>query len=189
MQSFSQRRQRLPLSIAAVLCFSASAMLAQSSLDPFAKPPSTAPNAISQPTLSPGLIQLMELEGRFQTDVATGGGKAFASWFAEDGVTLGNGQPPVLGRAAIAAAANWTPAQYQLTWVPQGGQISAQGDMGFTWGHYQGVAKDKAGNPVLTSGRYMTIWKKTPDGTWKVALDSSANEPPNAADCCSLPKP
>lgn len=189
MQPLTRQSNRFAFAaLAAALCFSGGC-LAQSSLDPLAKPAAPGPNALTQPTLSPGLIQLMELEGRFQTDVAAGGGKAFASWFAEDGVTLSNGQPAVLGRAAIAAAANWTPAEYQLTWVPQGGQISPQGDMGFTWGHYQGSARDKAGNPVLTSGRYMTIWRKMPDGNWKVALDSSSNEPPEAADCCTLPKP
>ncbi len=160
-----------------------------SSLDPFAKPSAERPNPIAQPTLSPGIILLMELEGRFAKDVAAGGGKAFASWFADDGMTLSNGQPPVVGHAAIAAAATWSPKDYQLTWTPMGGQMSAKEDMGFTWGHYEGRSRDKAGNPVVITGRYMTIWKKMPDGSWKVAMDSSANEPPVAGDCCALPKP
>ena len=154
-------------------------------LDPFARPAAAGPNPLSQPTISPGLIMLMELEGRFASDVAKGGGKAFASWFADDGVTLGNGRPAVRGKAAIAAAANWDPKDYQLTWVPEGGQISPQEDMGFTWGHYESHARDKAGNAVVQTGRYMTVWKKLPDGTWKVALDSSAEEPPDAAECCT----
>jgi ketosteroid isomerase-like protein len=33
----------------------------------------------------------------------------------------------------------------------------------------------------------MTIWKKLPDGSWKVVLDSSDEEPPAAGDCCKLP--
>ena len=43
------------------------------------------------------------------------------------------------------------------------------------------------GNPVVTKGRYMTIWRKQPDGQWKVILDSSSEEPPNAGDCCKVP--
>jgi ketosteroid isomerase-like protein len=65
--------------------------------------------------------------------------------------------------------------------------MSPAGDMGYTWGHYEGHAKDKSGNAVTTSGRYMTIWRKQPDGQWKVALDSSSEEPPNAGDCCKVP--
>src|ERR1700712_3563083 len=41
--------------------------------------PSSSP--LSQPTLAPGVLQLMELEGRFAQAVAAGGGKAFGTWF------------------------------------------------------------------------------------------------------------
>jgi ketosteroid isomerase-like protein len=144
---------------------------------------------LSQPTLTPGVLMLMELEGRFAQAVAAGGGKAFASWFADDAVTLNNGRPAVLGRASIAAQATWDPKVYQLTWNPQGAQMGPSNDMGFTWGHYEGRSTDKNGQPVITSGRYFTVWKKLPDGAWKVAMDASANEPPAAAECCTLPKP
>lgn len=144
---------------------------------------------LSQPTLSPGIITLFELEGKFAQAVAAGGGKAFGMWFAEDAVTLNNGRPAVLGRAAIAAQAQWDPKEYQLTWTPQGAQMGPSNDMGFTWGHYEGRSKDKTGQPLVITGRYFTVWKKTADGTWKVALDASSNEPPAAAECCTLPKP
>ncbi len=62
-------------------------------------------------------------------------------------------------------------------------------DMGFTWGHYEGHSRDAHNQPVVVAGRYITVWKKLPDGRWKVALDASADEPPNAGDCCALPKP
>ena len=42
---------------------------------------------------------------------------------------------------------------------------------------------------VVISGRYFTVWKKLSDGTWKVALDASADEPPATGECCVLPKP
>jgi len=144
---------------------------------------------LTQPTLTPGVLLLMELEGRFQQAVIAGGGKAFSSWFADDAVTLSNGKPAVLGHSAIAAQAQWDPKSYQLTWVPQGAQMGPSNDMGFTWGHYEGHSKDKNGEPVVTSGRYFTIWKKMPDGNWKVALDASSDEPPGAGECCVLPKP
>ena len=142
-----------------------------------------------QPTLTPGVLLLMELEGRFAKAVEAGGGKAFASWFADDAVTLNNGKPAVLGLAAITADAKWDPKTYQLSWVPQGAQMGPSNDMGFTWGHYEGHFKDKNGEPVVTSGRYLTVWKKLPNGSWKVAMDASADEPPASGECCVLPKP
>jgi ketosteroid isomerase-like protein len=131
----------------------------------------------------------MNLERRFAADVATGGGRAFASWFAGDAVSLSNGKPAILGRGAIAAAADWDPKTYQLTWTPTGAQMGPSNDMGFTWGHYEGRSRDAHGEPILVTGRYMTVWRKLPDGTWKVALDASATEPPATGDCCALPKP
>ena len=162
---------------------------AQTSLDGLSQRPPAVISPLTQPTLSPGVILLMELEGKFAQAVSVGGGKAFAEWFAEDAVTLNNGQPATMGRAAIAAQAKWDPKEYQLTWTPQGAQMGPSNDMGFTWGHYEGRTKDKNGQPVVITGRYVTVWKKMSDGSWKVALDASANEPPQSAECCVLPKP
>ena len=187
------RLTALPVSIASLLVCSAAftqqLQAQQVQLDPLAKPAPTAnmSSALSDPTLSPGTAFLFQLEAQFAKDTAKGGGKAFASWFADDAVTLGNKEAPVQGRSAIASQTTWSPDQYQLIWTPQGGQMSPSNDMGYTWGHYEGHAKDKNGNAITTSGRYLTIWKKQPDGQWKVILDSSSEEPPNAGDCCKLP--
>jgi ketosteroid isomerase-like protein len=130
-----------------------------STLDPFAAPSSNG-SLLTQPTLN-----------------------------ADDAVSLSNGRPAVLGRGAIAAGANWDPKAYQLIWTPAGAQMGPSNDMGFTWGHYEGRSKDVHGEPVTVSGRYITVWKKLADGTWRVAMDASATEPPATGDCCVLPKP
>src|SRR5271167_4297404 len=57
--------------------------------------------------LKPGKVLLYDLEARFAKDVAQRGGAAFSDWFAEDGVALGNGAAPLIGRVAIAKSANW----------------------------------------------------------------------------------
>jgi ketosteroid isomerase-like protein len=158
-------------------------------VDPLSQSSGVISSPLTQPTLTPGALLLMELEGRFEKAVEAGGGKAFAEWFAEDAVTLNNGKPAVLGHRAITEQAQWDPKTYQLTWQPQGAQMGPSGDMGFTWGHYEGHSKDKNGQPVVISGRYFTVWKKVPDGSWKVALDASADEPPASGECCVLPKP
>lgn len=177
----------LRAAVVSFLCLVVSAgCLSAQMLDPLASKPSTdqSGNPLTDPALSPGVQFLFQLEAKFAADTAKGGGPAFASWFAPDAVTLANGKAPVVGHDAIAAVATWSPQDYQLTWNPEGARISPSGDMGFTWGHYQGVAKDREGNTTTTTGRYMTVWKKQPDGSWKVALDAS-NEGP-AEDCCKL---
>lgn len=147
------------------------------------------PNPLVDTTVKPGKMLLFQLEARFAKDVAARGGAAFADWFADDGVTLGNGVAPVVGKFAITKSTTWSPKEYQLKWTPTDAMMGPSGDMGYTWGHFEGHSKDAAGNPVATSGRYITIWRKQPDGSWKVVLDAGANEPPAAGDCCKLPGP
>jgi ketosteroid isomerase-like protein len=147
--------------------------------------PANATSLLTDPTDSPGLHFLLDLEKKFAQATAEGGGAAFAAWFADDAVSLANGKPPVQGHDAIAARATWSAKDYQLTWTPDGGEMGPTGDMGYTWGHYSGRSKDSAGGPIVTTGRYITMWKKQRDGTWKVVLDAS-NEGP-ALECCKLP--
>src|SRR5579862_4000262 len=171
------------------LCFSARAAFGQV-LDPGALGPgasTTAPNPLADSTMKPGKAFLFDLEAKFAKATAEGGGKAFSTWFAEDGVSLGNAQAPVHGREAIAKQATWLAKDYQLLWTPTDAVMSPAGDMGYTWGHYEGHSRDADGNSKVTTGRYLTIWRKEPDGSWKVLLDASSEEPAGAADCCKLP--
>ena len=146
-----------------------------------------APNPLTDPTVKPGKVLLFDLEARFAKDVLERGGAGFAAWFAGDGVALGNGVAPLVGSVAIAKSANWSPRDYPLTWTPTDALMSPSGDMGYTWGHFEGHSKDANGNPVTTTGRYITIWRKQTDGSWKVVLDAGANEPAEAGECCKLP--
>jgi ketosteroid isomerase-like protein len=56
----------------------------------------------------------------------------------------------------------------QMTWEPQGGDIAASGELGYTYGIYE--LRDGGDN--VQRGTYVTIWKKQEDGKWKFVLDS-----------------
>jgi len=47
---------------------------------------SETPNPLADTTIAPGKALLLDLEAKFAKATAEGGGKAFATWFAEDGV-------------------------------------------------------------------------------------------------------
>ena len=149
-------------------------------------PPDAAPNPLADPTVNAGKVELFGLEARFAADVAEHGGKAFAAWFADDGVVLSNGQAPVMGRAAIEKASRWLPSDYQLMWSVTDAVMGPSGDMGYTWGHFEGHSHDAHGHERVVEGRYMTIWRKQKDGNWRVVLDAGAEEPAESPDCCRL---
>jgi len=65
----------------------------------------------------------------------------------------------------------------RLTWIPVGADISASGDLGYTYGTWEFHTKDKDGKPAVDYGNYTSIWKKQKDGNWKVALDMGNSRP------------
>ena len=58
-----------------------------------------------------------------------------------------------------------------LSWKPQFVDVARSGDLGYFYGVYQ--IKDKAGTDgkVIEEGTYIRIWRKPPNGKWKVVVD------------------
>jgi ketosteroid isomerase-like protein len=107
--------------------------------------------------------------------------EAFAAYAAPDATILPNGADPVRGRGPIRAMfAGLTGVT--LTWKPYAAEVSASGDLGYTLGTYESRFKDDDGRPVTHNGKYCTIWKKQPDGTWKYIVDVGNPSPPPAAN-------
>jgi ketosteroid isomerase-like protein len=144
---------------------------------------------LNNPAISPGEAILLELETKLARDVAARGGQAILDRMAPDAVMLMNGQAPLAGLEKISKAMRWTAKDYQMSWTPAAAMMSPSGDMGFSWGHYEGRSIDVNGFSVVNKGRYMTIWRKEKNGEWKIVLDAGADEPADAGDCCRVPKP
>ena len=59
---------------------------------------------------------------------------------------------------------------YKLTWKAERIEVSASGDLAYSFGPWeQTVLRD--GQPRTTTGMYLAIWKKQRDGSWKVLAD------------------
>ena len=95
---------------------------------------------------------------------------AFLRVIANDGKLLND---PRAGADAVNANYAQFPSTAVLTWEPSFVDVSSSGDLGYTWGRYtMTIPSGVAGKPPLISmGTYVTIWKRTPNGEWKVELD------------------
>jgi ketosteroid isomerase-like protein len=51
------------------------------------------------------------------------------------------------------------------------------GDLGFTTGRYSLTTLDDGGMPHTQSGSYLTVWRKQPDGRWKIVTDMGSEDP------------
>jgi ketosteroid isomerase-like protein len=176
----------MPRSILAIAFALLVTLPAAAQLDTAAPATPSPQLGLTDPTLTPDLKILYDLERDYQSAVAKAGGAAYAAQFADDGVVLSNKHAAVQGKTAIAAIMNWKPSDYELTWHPDGARMLPGSASGFTWGSYQGRGKDAAGNLVVTTGRYMSLWEKGADGKWKVLMDASNEAPPEPSSCCSI---
>jgi len=118
---------------------------------------------------------LVQLEADFAKAVAEHGHAAFVTYFAEDGVELDDGGG-ISSRDAISKQPPW-PEGTSLTWTPVKADMAASGDLGYTYGNYVFKSKDKEGKPVTAYGKYMSVWKKQKDGSWKVVVDMGNSSP------------
>jgi ketosteroid isomerase-like protein len=115
---------------------------------------------------------LKQLEAEFMKTAAEKGSEGYMSFYAEDSVELPNGAPAIQGKANIAKGMGFLDDKNNhLSWTPVGADISASGDLGYTYGTFEFRSKDKDGKPTVEHGKYTSIWKLQQDGTWKVVLD------------------
>jgi len=118
--------------------------------------------------------ELMEADRRFCADVQEGGADAWALWFEEDGTQF----PPrgrLDGREAILAYMEdaFLPGAPALLWEPTEAVVAAGGEIGWTLGRWRLESEGE----VVGRGNYVTLWRKGPEGMWKVAVDIGNQDP------------
>lgn len=121
---------------------------------------------------APDADVLMQADRAFSREVSEGGSAAWTGWFAEDGAMVQPGVGEIRGREAIAQAATFLDdPNTSLTWEPDRAEIAASGDLGWTTGRYTSRSVGPDGQERRGAGRYVSIWRKGPDGSWRVVMD------------------
>jgi len=115
---------------------------------------------------------LMDADRAFAAAVAEGGTEAWVSWFATDGAQIVPNAGEIRGSEAIRELMTSLddPAN-ELTWEPLRADIAASGDLGWTTGSYVSTTTLPDGTKSEREGRYVTIWRRQVDGSWKVVMD------------------
>ncbi len=138
--------------------------------------PIARPTVSASPKATPEMLK--QLEGEFMKAAADKGSQGYMSYYADDSVEVPNGALLIQGKAEIAKGMGFLDDKNnRLLWTPVGADISASGDLGYTYGTFEFHAKDKDGKPVVQYGKYTSIWKQQKDGSWKVVLDMGNASP------------
>jgi ketosteroid isomerase-like protein len=103
--------------------------------------------------------------------VADRSAESFRALVDEDAMFFGKD----LSRGREAVMRSWLPLftdrSLFLKWRPLQIEVASSGDLGYSIGEYERIAKDHSGNPTTATGNYVSIWRKHPDGKWRIVLD------------------
>lgn len=122
------------------------------------------------------VASLVEAERSFsRASEGRGLREAFLAFLSRDAVVF---RPaPVAGRPVYEKMAAGDPAV--LTWEPEVAEVAASGELGYTSGPY--VLRPARGAEPTAFGRYVSVWGREPDGTWKVLIDAGITHGRQAA--------
>jgi uncharacterized protein (TIGR02246 family) len=105
----------------------------------------------------------------FTKAVLSSNWKTVASLYAEDAVLYTPGEAAVKGRAAIEACLAAFPAMANFTL--RNTRVEGRDDIAYIQGTYFMTLLSREGSePVQTSGYYVEIRRRQPDGRWLIAV-------------------
>jgi uncharacterized protein (TIGR02246 family) len=103
------------------------------------------------------------------------------SHYADDAILMEPGMPAMKGKDAIRAstAQSLNDKNFALTFTTADVEVSKGGDLACSHGTFAATIPDaKTGKPVKEIGKYVTVYRKTADGLWKVILDINNADAP-----------
>jgi ketosteroid isomerase-like protein len=106
-----------------------------------------------------------------------GAGEAFGRYAAPDAQMFSAAGEFITGPQAISASFGPAVANSSFTWQPVYGEISSSGDLGFTVGNAVVTLERQDGAAVVRYSKYLTVWKRQQDGTWKYVVDGGNSRP------------
>jgi len=130
------------------------------------------PKAILSPTLSEKSV-VLQTEMDFEKMAASKGIAAAFLFYADSNAVINRGNDSLIyGKKSIFNYYN-NPSlkSATLSWHPDFVDVSASGDLAYTYGKYQYQNIDATGKTIATTGIFHTVWKKKADGTWRFVWD------------------
>lgn len=139
-----------------------------------------APPAAPKPDLKAEAAKIMEADAAWMKAAQAKDAAGHASFFTGDGSWLVEGHPKATGRDAIQKLSETLARnQVSLSWTTEKLEVSEAADYAFQIGAWESVENDAKGRPMKAAGKFLTVWRKQPDGNWKVQADASSPDGPH----------
>ena len=117
--------------------------------------------------------QLTQLDDAWSKAAALKNVDSVASFYAPDAIAYPPNEPVANGQPAAQRvwAAYFADSTFTISWKTDHAGVSASGDLGFTAGTYEDSFRGPDGALVIEKGKYVCIWQRQPDGSWKAIHD------------------
>jgi len=96
------------------------------------------------------------------------------SHYADDAIFMEPGMPQMKGKDAIRAGLKMflSDKNFVLSFTPTNVEASKGSDLAYSYGTYTAIVTDaKTRKPVNDTGKYVCVYRKQSDGSWKAVLD------------------
>jgi ketosteroid isomerase-like protein len=130
----------------------------------------------SVPTRSASTAQdvaaILAFNQRYVKSINDGDITTLSGFTTEEHVMMPPGRPPTVGKAANDAANSRAVAQFRFaeSWAPVETEVA--GDWAWQRGTFRVLATPKAGGETRTmTGNYLHIYRRQPDGSWRMVRD------------------
>jgi len=120
-----------------------------------------------------------EANAKFLAAMKGGDAKAAASNYSEDAIVMMPGEPAWKGRAAILNGLDgFLKAMTMKEGATHTEDVMVGGSMAVETGTFEWTLQPKSGAAVKDKGKYLTVWRRQPDGTWKIVRDINNTDLP-----------
>ena len=99
--------------------------------------------------------------------------EAFLTYAAEDAVLMRNNSivSGIEGITEFFDRQTMDESRISLEWEPDFVDVSASGDLAYTYGKFVFSALGPDGNKMEADGIFHTVWKRQEDGSWRFVYD------------------
>jgi ketosteroid isomerase-like protein len=103
------------------------------------------------------------------------------SYYSDDAVVMPPNIPTLTGKEPIRSL--WKSMldspSFSGGWKVTKVEVARSGDLAYVSGSYEFNEKDDSGKPITDKGKYLEIWKKQTDGSWKCIVDMFNSDMPS----------
>lgn len=125
------------------------------------------------------LAAIGEFNRQYLAAINGGDIDALAALTTDGHMMISSGGAPLVGKQALVDAMTGAFARFDFdeSWAPE--ETVVAGDLAYQRGTFVVVAKPKdAGEPSRTTGNFLRIYRRQPDGRWLMVRDNFNSAPP-----------